>query len=312
MLTILSLFCLASSAALAKEKIKISMGTSSAGSSPYIVGAAFSKIVNAQQDLVQVSSQATAGYNENIVLVSSGEVSIGQCFASTFIDAWNGNGLFDGKPQKRLRMMFTFLIVPYHVTVRQSANIETVSDLKGKKINIGVPAQSTREFNEIFLKDAGIGLKDFKIFEMSTGQAFRALQDGVIDASLNFLTAGSSRLVELTTNTNVKILNLPDDLIDRLQKDAVGTKPTILPAKLYKGTDNAVKTLAIQAVAFCRDDMSEEVAYQITKSFWGNMDELNKLKVFKNLSLKDSDPNGYDVPYHPGVLKFFKEIGLIN
>ena len=309
-LSVLTFICLTFSAALAKEKV--SMGTSSAGSTPYVLGGAFSKIVNEQQEVVQVSAQATAGYNENVALVSSGELSIGQCFASTFLNAYEGKGPFAGKPQKRLRMMFTILIAPYHVITRESAHINTVEELKGKKINIGVPAQSTRAYNEKFLEAAGIGMDDYKMYEMSTGQTFRAMQDGVIDATLNFLTPGSGSLVELTTNTNIKILGMSDELIKKVQQTTIGTKPYTLPAKLYKGTDEAVKTISIQAVVFCRDDMSDEVAYQLTKGFWGDMDALNKVKVFKSLALKDADPNGYPVPYHPGVLKYFKEVGLID
>ncbi len=309
-LLMLTFVCLASSAAIAKEKV--SMGTSSAGSTPYVLGGAFSKIVNERQDAVQVSAQATAGYNENIALVSSGELNIGQCFASTFLNAYDGKGPFEGKPQKRLRMMFTILIAPYHVITRESAHINTIADLKGKKINIGVPAQSTRAYNEKFLEAAGIGMDGFKMYEMSTGQTFRAMQDSVIDVTLNFLTPGSGSLVELTTNTDIKLLGLSDELIQKVQQTTVGTKPYTLPAKLYKGNDEAVKTISIQAVVFCRDDMSDDVAYRLTKGFWGDMTALNKVKVFKSLTLKDSDPNGYPVPYHPGVLKYFKEIGLVN
>ncbi len=310
LLSMLTFVCLAFSAAVAKEKV--SMGTSSAGSTPYVLGGAFSKVVNERQDAVQVSAQATAGYNENVALVSAGELSIGQCFASTFLNAYSGKGPFEGKPQKRLRMMFTILIAPYHIITRESAHINTVSDLKGKKINIGVPAQSTRAYNEKFLESAGIGMNDFKMYEMSTGQTFRAMQDGVIDVTLNFLTPGSGRLVELTTNTNIKILGLSDELTKKVQQNTIGTKPYTLPAKLYKGTDEAVKTISIQAVVFCRDDMTDEVAYQLTKSFWGDMAALNKVKVFRSLTPKDADPNGYPVPYHPGALKFFKEVGLVN
>lgn len=309
-LSVLSLVCLGAS--VSSAKVKVSMGTSSAGSAPYVLGGAFSKIVNSQQDAVQVSAQATAGYNENIILVTSGDIGLGQSFASTFIHAYKGTGRFKGKAQKDLRIMFTFLIAPYHIITRQSADIKTVADLKGKKINIGVPAQSTRAYNEAFLKTVGIGPKDFKMYEMSTGQTFRALQDGVIDASLNFLTPGSGRLVELTTNTKIKLLSLPKDIVDKLQKSNLGMKPAMLPADLYKGTDYPVNTVAIVAVIFCNKNMSEDVAYEITKGFWGNIEALNKVKVYKNLKLSDADPNGFDVPYHPGALKFFKEAGLIK
>jgi hypothetical protein len=299
-------------ATVSSANVKVSLGTSSAGSTPYVMGGAFSKIVNSQQDVVQVSPQATAGYNENIILVSSGDLGLGQSFASTFIDAYYGTGPFKGKAQKDLRMMFIFLVAPYHIITRESADIKTVADLKGKKINIGIPAQSTRAYNEAFLEAVGIGPNDFKMYEMSTGQTFRALQDGVIDVSLNFLTPGSGQLVELTTNTKIRLLSLPKDLADKLQKSNLGMKLANLPANLYDGTDYPVNTVAIVAVVFCNKNMSNEVAYEITKGFWGNMTELNKIKVFKSLKLEDADPNGFDVPYHPGVLKFFKEAGLIK
>ena len=163
-----------------------------------------------------------------------------------------------------------------------------------------------------FLSCANIDMKDIKPFQMATGRTFQALQDGVIDVTGNGYPAPNGRLLEAAIKTPLSLLNLPDNVIE-CYENLRGLAPKyIIPAGTYNGQDKPVQTFAYFDAFFARDDLSEELVYVMTKAFWGNLEELKKIQVFKNLKLEYAYSNKAGVPYHPGSLKYYKEIGLMK
>jgi len=294
---------------LAQEKW--ALGCSGAGSGPYVWGAAISKYLNKHQNAVRFSAQASAGYNENVALVSAGKMEVGQQALSGLMDAYTGKMAFKGHPHKRLKLLFPFVLVPYHLVTREASKITTISGLKGKKMNVGLPAQITRTENEFFLQTANIKLSDIKMFEMATGQTFKALQNGVIDATGNFYSSGHGRLLELATNTKIRLLSIPDEITEKLNKIR-GHFPLTIPANSYRGQNYPVRTFGLTNILFVRDDLSEELVYQVTKAFWDSFPQLLKNKAFKELRLKYAYSEKITIPYHPGALRYYKEINLLK
>jgi len=291
---------------------KWAMGCSGAGSGPYNYGAAITNVLNKHQSAIRFSAQATAGYNENVELVSAGTMEIAMQQLAGLLDAYGGRMAFKGHPHKRLRLMFPMAMAVYHVVTREAANIKTIYDLKGKKMNISLPAQTTRTMTETFLKCANINLTEIKAFEMATGQTFKALQDGVIDATGNAYSAPHGRLLELATNTRIRILNIPDEVIDRFV-EIRGISPNYtIPSNTYPGQAEPVKTFAVFDVFFARDDQPEDQVYIVTKAFWDNLNELKKIPGLKDLKMEYAYSEKSKVPYHPGSLRYYKEIGLLK
>ncbi|MBW1711699.1 MAG: TAXI family TRAP transporter solute-binding subunit [Deltaproteobacteria bacterium] len=301
---------LLSGTALAAEKW--GLGTSSAGSGPYRWGAWISKMINKHQSAVSLSSQATAGFNENIELVNSGQVPIAEGDMVCLLDAYKGVNAFQGKPHPKLRVMFSFMVAPLHIVTRAAADIKTIADLKGKKFNLGIPAQTTRAINEMLLTAAGLQVSDVKKFEMSTGQTFRAMQDRVIDATGNVYSAGMGRLVELANNIDIRLLAVPDDVFERMNKSLDGAFFRVtIPGKIYKGQAAAVETAGLAAILFTTEEVPADLVYGLTKAFWANLAEVKTNKYFQGLETKYAIPTS-QVPLHPGAEKYFKEAGILK
>lgn len=288
------------------------LGSSGAGSGPYMWGGKITKHINTYQKDIAISSQATAGFNENVELVSGGQIQLGLQDATVLTDAYSGEGPFRGHPQKRVRVLFTVVVAPWHMIAREASQIRTIYDLKGKKVNIGLPAQGTRVYNEAILKSANIGKKDIKVFEMATGQGFKALQDGVIDASGNLFSLGHGSLLELANSIPIRLVGLPDDLLGRFIEEIGGVVPYVIPANTYKGLETPVKTFGGVVVLFARDDMPNDKAYSMAKAFWDHLSELNQDRSFSDLKKEQAFLKSLKVPYHPGALKYMQEAGFLK
>ncbi len=288
------------------------LGTSGAGSGPYVWGAWISKIVSKYQNKVIVSSQATAGYNENVELVHAGKIQLGMTIENDLLDAYRGMAHFRGRLHERLRKIFIFNLSVVHIVTREGAGIKNLAELKGKKVNISLPAMATRKVSEDILKAANIGLDEIKKFEMATGSSFPSLQDRVIDATINGYSIGHGELMELANNIKIRLIDVPEDVFAKVNRMRENTfLPVDIPANSYKGQTQTVKTFAFGNVLFTRDDAPEEAVYLLTKAFWDNLPEVQKDVSFKIMK-KEYALIMTGVPLHPGAQKDFKEVGIVK
>jgi len=293
------------------EKISWSIGTSGSGSGAYLTGGIISGVINEAQDLVILSPQVTAGFQENPVLVNSGQANLGMILENDLPNAFLGKGQYK-EPNPNLRRLFTYNIYIGHFIALPESNINSLYDIKGKKVNIGVPAQATRDLNNILLEVMDIDFKDFTVFELSTGDALSAIQDKTIDATLNLGTLGQASLLELSNSIPIKFIDMPDDLFEKFNAAAGNVLlPDEIPANTYKNQTEPVKSWAVGSTLVTSVDADEDIIYAITKAFWENLDVLTKEAAFKGLEMEKHALVETVVPIHPGAERYFKEVGLI-
>lgn len=291
-----------------------SVGTSSSNSGPYVWGSTLANVINQKQDKVELTAQTTGGYNENLSLVATGKMDIALATGSDLDSARAGRDQFAKvNPEifSNLVQLFTFSVSTYHYVVRADSDIRTFEDAKGKRFNINPAASSTRTYNMNLIRSLGMSADDFEIFSLSTGKVNEALQDRVIDLSGNGCTVGCARYQQLASTTPIRILNIPDDVFDKMNKIYGGALLRMsVPAGTYPGHDEDIKTYAVSQVLVARKDAPDEEVYAITKAFWENLEDLAKANgIFAGLKL-DFAASGSGSPMHPAAKRYFKERGL--
>ena len=89
--------------------------------------------------------------------------------------------------------------------------------------------------------------------------------------------------------------------------------PYTIPAGTYPGQDKDVKTSAIKMVMFCRGDMDEQTVYDLTKTFWENIEELGKAQGnLKGLTPQNAVLDIANLPLHSGAARYYKEIKVLK
>lgn len=85
-----------------------------------------------------------------------------------------------------------------------------------------------------------------------------------------------------------------------------------IPAGTYPNQDEDIQTSAIKMVMFCRGDLDEETVYQLTKTFWENIDKLGDSQAnLKGLTPEEAVKDIADLPLHSGAEKYYTEIGVL-
>lgn len=202
--------------------------------------------------------------------------------------------------------------MPFHVIVRKDANINSIADLKGKKIAVG-PIASGIEVNALtLLKAYGIGPQDFQAIHQSQEETFESLKVGSVDAHIYATGAGSAQITDVMLTGRLKILPIDPDKADTLLKDHPEFGPMTIKANTYPNQPEDIKTIAGSGVLTVRADVNPDTVYTLTKTIFENLDFLKQRHdYFKQTTLENATV-GVVYPLHPGAEKYLKEAGAIK
>lgn len=276
----------------------------------YPLGGAIATIVNNKNKEAgfNITANSTGASKENVMLISRDEADFAIVQNDVADYAQNGEVLFD-TPVSGLTTVASVYPEVVQVVVAADSGINTIADLKGKKVSIG-DAGSGVEANALQVLAAyGLTTDDIKVNRLSFKESGGAFKDGALDAF--FVTAGvpNTAITELAITRSLKLISIEGAEADALLADYPFYTKITIPKDVYN-TEEDVHTIAVRAIIICRDDLNENEVYLFTKALYDSLDELGaahaKGKEFKLEEAID----GVTVPLHPGAAKYFTEAGL--
>jgi len=117
-------------------------------------------------------AQATQGSVENLRMVASDQIESGIAQSDIVSWAFAGTGIFaDAGPIKKLRAIASLFPESLHVVVRGAGPVETLADLKGKRISLGQTGSGTLADARIVLGASGLTEQDLSVENLRSGTA---------------------------------------------------------------------------------------------------------------------------------------------
>lgn len=259
----------------------------------------------------QFSGQATTGGTNNALLMKAGELGIALMNGVDAMEAYTGsNEAFAGNPYTDLRAILKWDSA-YAVYV-VSNEINNFNDLIGKKVVVG--GAGSGEFNHTnrILNAADISLDQIKAQMVGVGEGKEMLTNKLAVAQLHVGGIPYSAITELLLSGRLKLMSFPENIIEKLcdGSEAVYTRG-IIPANSYEGQTDDIYCLGIPYGIFCTaDSLTEDQVYQITKYIFENTEQITKNYASAKFDLEESSTFS-EVPYHPGAIKYYKEMGKL-
>lgn len=286
----------------------ISIGTGGTGGTYYPYGGAMASIINKHVEGFQATAEVTGASVENIRLLESGEAQLVMAMNDVVYHALNGKGAFE-KPVE-VRTLFEMYPNVFHAVTLKNSNIKTMQDLVGKKVSVGAPGSGTETMSNLVLDSLGISYDEFEVFRLSFSENTQGLKDGVIDVGIWSVGPPTSSIMDLATTHKIRILSFTDEEINKVTEKHPYYSSWKLEPGTYSGQEEEVITPAVWNTVVVHKDMSEETAYKLVKAIFENADELVDVYVgAKNTTPENTIKNAV-APLHPGVIKYFKELGL--
>ncbi len=288
----------------------LTIGTGGTAGVYYPLGAAMADIWNKNIKGMNASVQSTGASVANINLLRAKDVDLIFVQNDVAAYAFHGIELFKGQSFPQLRGLATLYPETIQIVALADKNINSVADLKGKRVAVGAAGSGTEVNARHILNAAGITYDDIKVQYLSFAEAASNLKDGNIDAA--FVTAGhpTAAIVDLAAVRKIVLVPVSDDIVKTLQEKYPFYTKIIVPGGTYKGVDSDVQTVAVKAMLAVRDDMPADLVYQLLKTMYANLQRLREAHARAELILVETGKEGMSIPLHPGAERFFKEMGF--
>jgi hypothetical protein len=305
---------LLSTQALADTQFYI-IGTGDITGVYYPTGGSIAQIVNKKRKEygMRLIVEPTSGSVFNVNAVMAGDIEFGivqsdrQYQATKGLAEWKDKG-----SQKKLKAIFSIHPESITLVAAVDSGINSMNDLKGKRVNIGNLGSGQRQNSIDALEAVGIDWKDdIKAMGLKASEAPRMLQDGLIDAF--FYTVGHpSGAIKEATSCARKVKFVSIKLPDSFYKKFPYYTPSFVPVSHYPGSESKsdIATFGVKATFVTSSDVPDSTVYAVAKEIFENFELFKTLHPAYSTLTKKSMLEGLSAPIHKGAMKYYKEAGL--
>ncbi len=297
------------SASFDKSKYFITVATGPTSGLYYPIGGAFSALYQNRLGY-KSSAQATGASAENITLLKEGRAEVAILMSDAVAQAYDAYGPYEGeKAFSSLRALLGLYPNYVQLVTTDKTGIKSFYDLKNKRVGVGAP-NSGVELNARLMYEAhGMTYADSRIDYLNYGEAISQLKNNQMDAV--FVTSGIPNATIMELGTSAKIVLVPivgEGLATLMAKYPFFTQE-IIPADTYDMSGD-VATVAVRNILATTSDMPEEVAYEITKGVFDNIDDIHAAHATAKEHITYANSHvGVDIPFHEGAERYYREMG---
>jgi len=256
--------------------------------------------------------QSTEGSVDNVHRLARGELASALVQGDVAYWAHTGTWLFaDSPPMPGLRAIATLFPEAIHLVVRATSDIESVTDLEGKRVAVGAPGSGTRVDAQLILEAYGVGFDGVEKVELNAGRAADRLSAGELDAFFFVGGTPATAISQLAEQTAIRLVPIGGAQAVRLAHRYPYLAAHVVPADAYPGVDRT-RTLAVGAQWLVHERLDAETVYRITRALWhpSNRELFDTGHPKGRLIRKETALDRLGVPLHPGARRYYAENGM--
>ena len=290
----------------------ISIATGGTGGVYYPLGGGLAAVLSKYVPGMQATAEVTGGSVANMQLIGTGKPYIAFTQADAAIDALKGEDKFKGNPVNLRTLMVLYPNI-MHVVSIEGTGVNTMADLKGKRVSTGAPGSATEVMAFRVIEAAGLDKdKDMKRERLSVAESVNAIKDRKIDAFFwvgGLPTAGVTDLAA-TPGVKIKMIDHTEVVAKMNAKYNNLYAPAVIKADTYPGQTTDNKVSAVWNILVTNDKMTDQEAYDIVKLIVEKKADLVAVhKDAESFSVDNQIKSNSPVPWQAGAVKYFVEKG---
>jgi uncharacterized protein len=299
----------------------VTLGTAPTGGAFRPVGDAIASVLNEFRDesAWRVQSKGTMGSQQNIRELDSGAIQLAMSNSAITYYAVRGESGWE-KPYD-LRAVVTLAPNVGLFITKQNAGIQTLADLKNKRVVVGPAGAGFEMFLGPLMTAHGVTYRDseqdFTPIQATYSEAVSLLGDGAADAAFMGGAIPTPAVTQASTTHDIFFVPYEPSIREQLIAEYPFYEAMIIPAKTRDGKETyrgmtedfvAMDVGSMHLITAASQD--EELIYQITKTIWENRAEIVK-QHRAGLSINEQNAARFTgTPFHPGAIRFYQEIGI--
>src|SRR6195952_3252399 len=294
------------------SKTTISLGTATPGGGFPLYGNAFAAVMNEADATLSIEPRNTKGSNENIPLLEAGSLDIPLVAGEPSYEAFMGIG----RPATNAKILSAIYSNPGMFVVRADSPYRTIRDLVGKPVAFGAKGSGLPILSRYTLD--GLGLKqdgDFQsVYLDRAGDGPAMVLDGRV-AALWGAGIGWPGFAAVAASPGGGRFIAPDtEEIARIRAKHSFLKPLAVPAGSYPGQNAAINSVGSWSFVLARDTLPDDVAYRLARTLHGVeaafCQKLAQACETTAANTVAAAPSPELI--HPGVVKYFREVGVVK
>ena len=294
------------------QKTTISLGTATPGGGFPLYGNAFAEVLNEADPTLSIEPRNTKGSTENISLLEAGQLDIALVTGEPAYEAFAGIG----RPRTNLKILTAMYSSPGMFVVRADSPYKSIHDLVGKPVAFGARGSGLVILSRYVLD--GLGLKQDEDFQSvyldRAGDGPAMVQDGRV-AALWGAGIGWPGFAAMAASPGGARFIAPDSSeIARIRAKHGFLKPLTVPAGSYPNQNVPINSVGSWSFVLARESLPDDVAYRLARTLHGAESALCKklAQACETTAANTMAAAPSQELIHPGVLKYFREIGVVK
>jgi hypothetical protein len=217
-----------------------------------------------------------------------------------------------------LRAMINYPLGPYQIVTYADSGIETLDDIKGRKVFLGPPAgAATKVMTDVVKAVTGLSPDEgFEAMRYDWSSAETAFLDGQMDVYIVPTSLPSPQIQQFALVRDIRILGIPKDKFGHELIQAALQYPgrTVwqIPPGSYKNQVNAETVDSIGSWVGIQTQkwLAEDLAYDMVRVFFENLDDVHATAPWMKVITLQTALKEMNVPLHVGAYRYYRERGV--
>ena len=253
---------------------------------------------------VGVDISQTDASVENLRMVATGRADIGMTLGDTAADAVRGRGVY-GEPLDVVALARTYDSF-VHLVVRAESSIESVADLRGKRIGVGRHDSGTRLIATRVLDENNIAPRAADLSTHHLQDDADALVADDLDAFFFVSGLPNQAILTLSERIPIRLVGLEKTVDAMIRSYASEYVPGPIPASTY-GLTQATDTVSVKNYVVADPSMPDDLAYAVTRVMFEAQDAIDSRAEGVGQPNLAAGIFTSPLDLHPGALRYFQE-----
>ncbi len=277
------------------QKIQhLTLATAGKNGTYYNFALALAEVVNKHNPRLKITVLETEGSRQNAEWLQEKKVDLALLQSDTPVDS----------KIKAVSFLFPEM---FHLVVNRRSGINSVSDLKGKRIAIMPRKSGSYALFWPLSQHYGLKKPDFAAFPLPFEAASQALINGQVDAIFFIGALGGKRVTPLLQDDRIDLVKIEQGAALKLYLPAV--ESSIIPKGTYSGgipiPKEDLPSVAVRAILFTHEDIDLEIIYEITRILYEARNDLVEQYPQATLITKPEQVRELGFSFHDGAQTYY-------
>lgn len=250
-----------------RHTIRVAVG--SRGGDFWNYGVALEQVVSAHTGFT-VTLDSAIGLRA-LQAVNEGTSDCGFAYANLAYEVFSGKlaGQAFGRLEE-LRGVASIQITPLNLVVPKASGVKDVGDLLGRRVVIGPPDSGSYRAAKLVLEAHGLSADEemVEIIPRNFGVARQYLEKGQTDAVFQL-----RRRPPLDSNSTGRLVAIEGAPVAALRRQYPFFRPVVIPMGTYPGQKVPIKTVGIESVFLCREQLAPELVRKLAADWFAAVDQ---------------------------------------